>query len=301
MKRLISLVILLLLVLLACWYFLVKDYNYLVRFETKHNQGAVYSTVKNWLLDKHPEIDSLVTVEKNFPNYLVQDLFVNDSIIQLTWKIEELNDSTSKVKLYTKDLQDSFKQNLSAIYSKNDFVKRTIDLAQNLNQGLIVHEEDYKITPQKEVIEFPETFCACVHAESSIFSKANSMMEHIGVVMGYINRHDLQLMGDPMLQVLEWNKDTEAISYDFCFPIEFNYQLPKSDKLTLKTVGPFKAIQTNFNGNYRISDRAWYTALKSAENKGIPVVELPVEIYRNDPHIGAGAKDWLAEVYMPVK
>ena len=157
------------------------------------------------------------------------------------------------------------------------------------------------ISSHYKLANFPETFCACVNAKATIFTKANSMMDHINVVMGYINQHDIELVGDPMLQVLKWNKDTEDIEYDFCFPIEFDYQLPKAKGVIFKTVGPFKALQTNFNGNYRISDRAWYTSLLKAEKHNLSIIELPVEIYRNDPHVGAGELDWLAEVYMPLK
>ena len=131
-----------------------------------------------------------------------------------------------------------------------------------------------------EVASFPETFCACVNTKTTILTKANAMMDHINVIMGYIKGNDLQLVGDPMLQVLAWDKDSEAIEYDFCFPIEFDYQLPKAAGVRFKTVGPFKAIRADFNGNYRISDRAWYPLLNKAENDNISTTALPLEVYR---------------------
>lgn len=299
MKRTISLLAVAI-VGVAVWYFLIKDYNYVVRFTANHNQGTIYSTINNWLLDKHPEIDSIATIDRQFPSRIVQEFYAKDSVFELEWNIVAIADTVSQVILRSKDLKNRFKQNLEVIYKKNNFVARSIDLAQNLNKGLIAHAEDYKITP-KEATSFPETFCACVNAKATVFTKANSMMQHINSVMGYINRHDIELVGDPLLQVLKWDKVSEEIEYDFCFPIEFNYQLPPSKNLIFKTVGPFKALRTDFNGNYRISDRAWYSALNTAKRDGQPVIELPVEVYRNDPHVGAGELDWVAEVYLPLK
>lgn len=299
MKKIVALITLVV-IGIGVWYFVIKDYNYVVRFKANHNQGTVYSTINNWLLDKHPEIDSIATVSREFPDRITQEFYAKDSIFKLSWHITKTTDSTSKVKLYSTDLKNTFKQNLEAVYKKNDFVARSIELAKNLNKGLVAHEKDYKTTA-KEVTEFPETFCACVTAKATIFTKANSMMDHINIVMGYINRQNIELVGDPLLQVLSWDKNSEEIEYDFCFPIEFSYQLPPSNNLTFKTVGPFKALRTDFNGNYRISDRAWYAGLNNAKKTGNSVIELPVEVYRNDPHVGAGELDWLAEVYLPLK
>ena len=62
-----------------------------------------------------------------------------------------------------------------------------------------------------------------------------------------------------------------------------------------------RALKTIFNGNYKISDRAWFSIIDYASTKGVEIEQLPVEIFRNDPHSGGNPLEWEAEVYMPIK
>ena len=82
MRKWISTLVLLLLGL-SIWYFLIKDYNYLVRFQANHNAGTVYSTINNWLLDRLPDIDSVAVVAHQYPERIVQEVYIKDSILSI--------------------------------------------------------------------------------------------------------------------------------------------------------------------------------------------------------------------------
>ena len=60
-----------------------------------------------------------------------------------------------------------------------------------------------------------------------------------------------------------------------------------------------KALMAIYNGNYITSDRAWYALLDYAEKNEIPITGLPLEIFYNNPNMGADEKNWKAEVFMP--
>ena len=48
MKKRLSYIIFLLIVAVGTWYFFIKEYDYLVTFETKNAPGIVYQKLLNW-------------------------------------------------------------------------------------------------------------------------------------------------------------------------------------------------------------------------------------------------------------
>ncbi len=50
-------------------------------------------------------------------------------------------------------------------------------------------------------------------------------------------------------------------------------------------------LKADFNGNYRISNYAWYYLLDEAERKGLNISPTPIEVYLNDPHEGGRVYD----------
>ena len=60
-------------------------------------------------------------------------------------------------------------------------------------------------------------------------------------------------------------------------------------------------LQTEYNGNYITSDRAWYKLINSAKNKNIPIEKLPIEVYYTNPNFGGNELDRKAEIFVPIK
>lgn len=297
-------IILLLLILLlgaGIWYF-SKGYNYKITFKTPHAPGTVYSSLLNWKIAESDKIDSLATENKHTFNSVEQSLFIGDSIFSYDWKIERVNDSVSSVTAYIKDINNSFSQNLSAIYSKNDFVKKNINLVEAFMNSLYVHRKDYKVKIEDgDYHEFNRTFCTYLRVKSQVFLKGQTMVSNIGIIMDYLKGNEIPLTGDPYLEVVDWDMENEIITYDFCFPINYSDKLPPASDIKFKYSKEISGLKAIFNGNYRLSDRAWYELLDHAERNDIKLKGFPVEIYRNDPHVGYGELDWVAEVYWAVE
>ena len=77
--------------------------------------------------------------------------------------------------------------------------------------------------------------------------------------------------------------------------------MPDTKTINFKQTEEFKALKAIFNGNYRLSDRAWYELIDHAQSLGLDFEMTPHEIFRNDPHSGGNELEWVAEVYLPVK
>jgi len=126
------------------------------------------------------------------------------------------------------------------------------------------------------------------------------MLYSIGDLMGYINENEIELQGDPYLEVTKWNEEAATIEYNFCFPIAKSDALPASDLVFFKESPAFRAIKAEFNGNYAIANNAWYYLLDYAEQNNLKVKSLPTELYLDDPQSGGDAMNWKAHIYLPL-
>ncbi len=300
-KKQVGLLIGLILIGILVWHFAIKDYNYRISFTTKDSPGLVYSNLNSWNFIKElPDSSEVSVIEKHPFKSITQQVKVNDSLFEYRWELEKWADSLTKVTVFVTDLNNQFKQNISSPFVKNDFVKRSILTVKDLGEEWVNYRDKFRIGEVTKA-NFAKQFCAYITVNSKVTEKAGTMIRNIADVMGFINTNNLDLQGDPFLQVTQWDTQAGTITYDFCFPIKREDTLSNSTLVKFKEVPEFSGIKTVFNGNYSISDKAWYTLLDYAQAHKINIDLLPVEIYRNDPHTGGNPLEWEAEVFMPIQ
>lgn len=288
------------LILCCGWYFFIKDHDYRITFQTKQAPGIVYSNLTGWN-NWEPKTNNAVTTTSRTPfSKLTQELKVSDSIFEIDWVIKRKNDSVTKVISLIKDQENSFVQKIKVPFVKTDFVKRSLATVKRIKKGLETFEETYKVS-SIEKAEIPEQFCAFVTVESKLHEKANKMIQYNATVMDYLAKNEVKLSGKPFLEVTSWNLEEDVITFNFCFPVPEKDDYIKSNEIKFKTTDKKEALKATFNGNYRISDKAWFTIMDYAETNNIEIELLPTEIFYNDPHSGGNWLDWVAEVYMPLK
>ena len=301
MRRKFGFVILTVFLISLIWYLFLKGYNHRIQFETKHASGTVYATLNDWKYTELLGVDSLVKVSSEPFSTVNHRLFIGDSVLNYNWHFKKKNDSVSIVELYCSDEKNSLLQNVILPFKTNAFKKRNIALATNVMNGLHAHNEDFKVDSIfAEAVTVRPAYCAYISMESSIYEKSNTMIRNIGLIMNYIRENNIPLTGDPYLQVTNWDQKEEQIQFDFCFPIVQQDSLPPVESIKFKKTAGFRALKAIFNGNYRLSDRAWYALVDHAASENIDVIPMPLEIYKNDPHSGGNEMSWVAEVYMPI-
>jgi len=293
--RIIKFIFLFVLVAGLTWYFLLKDYNYKVTFTTAQSPGIVY----DHLLELKDGNNLIELIERTPFKSVNQKIISSDSIFSINWLLEKKNDSTTLVVVKIKDEESSFKQNLCAIFIKNDFVKKSISIVKDFRDVLIENAQNYKLSNVTKAV-IPEQHCAYISLESKRDQKASTMTKNIYIVMYYIKDNNLELVGDPFLEITEWDIDNDIIKFDFCFPIKEQNTFPETNAVSFKKTTEKEALKVIFNGNYAVSNMAWYKLMDYAETNHIDIDLLPVEFYLNDPHTGGNDLEWEAEVYMPI-
>lgn len=296
MKRKISLVIVSILIAFLGWYLFVKPNDYLITFKANTFPGAINQTIKSW--DKR--MQSNVPLEQDGLLNIKQQLKFGDSIVQYDWEIIPITDSTSKIKVSIKDLNNSFMNKLMIPFTSTVIEKRSKKNLVNFNQYLNNHIKNFKVSIIGED-EIKPTFCAYLTVRGLQAQKAFEMMRDHPFLSGFVKQNNLDLNGSPFVEITKWNIETDSVEYNFCYPIRKSDSLPKNDEIRYKDFKGVKAIKAIYNGNYITSDRAWYKLLDYAQKNNIEVVKTPVEIFYDNPNTAGNELDWKAEIFMPIK
>lgn len=282
------------------WYLFIKDYHYKITFKTSQAPGIVYSTIIGWN-NWEPKSKKVVSTKSKIPfSKISQELKVSDSVIGIHWLINRESDSITKVTAHLKDLEHNLAQKLKIAFTKTDFVKRSLTTLKHIREGINEHQKEYKLSLIEKAL-FPEKTCACTTLTGKLNEKAKLMIAHTIDVLEYTRDNEINIIGDPFLEVTTWNLNEDLITFDFCFPIAQQNNYPKSKLVKVKTIKEQLVLKTVFNGNYRISDRGWFTLLDYANRNNIEVETKPIEVFLNDPHSGGDELEWEAEIYLPIK
>ncbi|WP_396591507.1 GyrI-like domain-containing protein [Allomuricauda sp. R78024] len=296
MKRKISLVIVSILIAFLGWYLFVKPNDYLITFKANTFPGAINQTIKSW--DKR--MQSNVSLEQDGLLNIKQQLKFNDTIVQYDWEIIPITDSTSKIKVRVKDLNNSFMNKLMIPFTSTVIEKRSKKNLVNFNQVLNNHVKNFKVSVVGED-ELKSTFCAYLTVKGLQSEKAFGMMRDHPFLSGFVKQNNLKLNGSPFTEITKWNVQNDSIEYNFCYPIIKSDTLPVNNEIKYKDFEGTKALKAIYNGNYITSDRAWYKLLDYAQKNNIEVVKTPVEIFYDNPSIGGNELEWKAEIFMPIK
>jgi len=300
MKKRLRYIILLLLVALGTWYFFIKEYDYIVTFETKNAPGIVYQKLLNWNQGRATKDE--VSIISNVPFSQVKlEVSKENSKTLMDWQFQSTSDSITKVKVYFKDPNHSLSERFKLLYGGSNLVRNSIETAKKVRTELKAHTTRYKVQIPEEAI-IPERYCACTKTDSiKMLMKANNMMRENAILSDFLVRNDLSVTDFPLLQVTRWDRKTEEIDFEFCFPVPKDKEYLPIQGVYLKSIPTRKALKTIFNGNYLISDRAWYNTIDYADRNQIDIEPYPIEFYYNDPHSGTNELTWIAEVYFPLK
>ena len=283
----------------SLWYFLIRDYNYRIAFNSSQVPGIVYDHILNWKTSNQNDKLVISTVDRIPFREIDQRWTIGDSIFSVRWVIDKDKSSRTMVKAYIKDEQHGLKQNLLVPFLNNEFVNRSVSTVQQIGEDLLNNSSNFKISEVTKG-QIPEMHYAYIELESRISEKAAVMVRNIGIVMNYIKSNNITLTSQPFLEITEWDIAEDRIKFNFCFPVEERESFPKTDLVQFRVSKKRDALKTIFNGNYRISDKSWYAILDHAQENNITIDQLPIEIYLNDPHSGGNDLEWEAEVYMPL-
>lgn len=275
-------------------YLFVMPSDYKVSFKANALPGTINQTLKVWNAELKGDLTTHKTIDK-----LTQVIKFGDSTQTYNWNFKAITDTSSVVTVCIKDNDHSVMNRLKKPFSDIPLALQSSKTVNKFYEYLNEHLDQIKITYDGES-ELESTFCAYVPIKGKQSDKAKGMMQNYGLLATVMGNNSVELNGPPFVEITHWDKVTDSISYNFCFPIKRSDKLPEHPVIKYKRIFATNALKATYNGNYITSDRAWYTLIKKAESLNKDIELTPIEYFHNNPNFGGDAINWKAEIYMPL-
>lgn len=283
------------LMVVALWYVL-KPYDYTVAFKSEAGIGTINQTLKLW----NDNLKQSQPMQQIAMNELVQKIKLDTTDYVFHWKLNRVNDSTTKINIGIKDPQHSLSNKIDILFNNSNFEKNVKQIMDDFILILNTHLKKFEVRIIGKT-SFPTTYCAYIPIKTKQFLKGKGMMENYDVLTNFLIENGVELNGPPMIEVISWDTETDSIFFNFCFPILKKENLPMHPNIKYKEIKGLNAIKALYHGNYITSDRAWYSVLDYAKTNSIPLKNTPIEIFNNNPAMGGDELNWQTEIYLPIR
>lgn len=290
----------------SVWYLFIKKYDYQFTMEAKYGPGSVYNEISEWKR-LNPDISKdniAVSQGEPFKNLTQKVYSFDDEAVEFYWEFEKRNDSLTDVVLNVRSENNSLGNRLDIM---NPFVES--NYIDSLKQHLLAYrlrlqnyQTAYRIQITDSIVNSPALDCIC-HTSKNIpvKGKAVEMVKTIDILEDYLLNRDLKLTGSPFVQVIKWNRDENIIDFDFCFPVNLPRDSRPNGEVKFREIPSSKSLKAVFNGNYRLSHKAWFDLLYTAEEMELKTDGLPLEVFFNNPNVeSTSSTTWKAEIYLPI-
>lgn len=287
------------------WYLFIKKYDYQFETTARYGPGAVSYELSEWkTLESNGDSKEIEIVDRSDFNSLTQRIKLDSAnSLEFKWELEKINDSATAITLNVLSQKNKLANRIDIVnpFQESRYIDTLKEQVLSFKRSLIEHQNQYKITPEKSIVETPEMECICSNSKNiPLTGKATEMMSTISLLENYVLKNKINLNGFPFLKVTNWDRERDLIDFDFCFPVEDLSKLKETSEISLKEYPSQKALKLVFNGNYRLSHVSWFDLVYMAQDRGIEVEEGPMEIYHDNPKIDSDHLNWIAEIYLPV-
>ncbi len=279
-------------------YLFLKPADYIAAFNTETSTGNLFHEI-----NAYTTLSDSLTVKNEIAReeyrYIEQEIAFKERNYKLRWEVEQLTDSSSRVTLKVTEPGNSLRNRALMYFEELPVELHTKELIYDFKDILDDNLDRFRVRVVGESVS-PDSFCACYSTTSTPEKKAREMMRHYNYITGFLNKHELPLRGNPMVQVTDYNEETNEIAFDFCFPVDQTDSLPEHPEIFYKKIEASPSIKAVFNGNYIHSNRAWYSIYDYAVKRDKELAKLPLEIYHDNPNQGGNELAWTTEIFMPL-
>lgn len=284
------------LVVAGICYLILKPGDYVIGFKTRSSTGNVLHELRAWTTLAKKDV---LKFTDSSQNAMVQEVRLNGKLYTAQWNVSSLNDSTTKVRMAISEPGAMWKNRLLMWFTDLPVEQDGESLAREFLKAIDHNLENFRVKINGETLS-PEFYCACIQTSSTPEKKALQMMRNYNYISGFLLENNLKLEGIPMVKVLEYDRDINQITFNFCFPIKEKDSMPEDKDIFYQHIAPFKALKATFRGNYIHSNRAWYSMEDYALHHKLNMEITPLEVYHDNPNNGGDELLWTTEIYMPL-
>jgi effector-binding domain-containing protein len=299
MKKKIGIFCSVVLFLFLGWYFGIKASDYTITFTAKAASGTVFQGIQEWSnIQKQKRKEHFTVVEKNNFDYLKQQMTVGDTAYTYVWEITPLNDSVSKVSVGINENGKSWYNKITAPFFATKFRTEQIRKVKDLREGLNEHLKNLKVRIDGDGTSKP-VYVAYIQLKSVLQEKAQTMIGNDAAITGFLYTHKIKIIDRPYVEIVDWDLDTEAIVFNYCFPIDPSTKAIVDANVKFKTIPALKGLKATYYGNFRTSDRAWFALMDYAKKHDLKIKNTALEHFLANPFNGGEELEWETQIIMP--
>jgi effector-binding domain-containing protein len=298
-KKKITIVVSTLFALFLVWYLVIKETDYRISFKVKAATGTVFQGVQEWTtaqLLKDKEMYTLVE-KRNF-DFIKQEMKKGNVQMEYSWDITSINDSITKVSVGIREMDHSLYNKLTAPFFNTEFKKEQIRKMTDFRKGLNDHLKNFKVKIEGEGVS-EEIFVAYISLQSVLQAKAQNMIANDASLTGVLLDNKIKIIGKPYVEITNWDLDKEIVDFNYCFPIDKNAKIIENGIVKFKTIPAIKGLKATYYGNFRTSDRAWFTLRDYAAKRNLKLENKVLEHFLANPFNGGDELEWETKIIIP--
>ncbi len=277
------------------WYLFLKSYDVQANFQVNAYPGTVVQIIKTWS-------SSLPEAEITFQDSIYsigQKITIENDTYFYDWVVEQSDKGSSEITVLIQKDGHSLAERLALPFVETKLESSAKGLIKELRNTINSHLDITNVRIEG-VVDFDSVFCVYLPVKATQYGKAYGMMRYYSALSFFVSDNDLMPNGVPIVEITSWKMSTDNLAFDFCYPIQFQTELPLDSIFRYKWIPKQKAIKAIYNGNYITSDRAWFELLNYAHQKGMKVSPKPIEVFYDNPNFGNNEKNWKAEIFLPL-
>lgn len=283
------------------WYLFIKKSDYIISFKVKAATGTVFQGIQEWAIaDAKLQNNTYKLIDKINFSSIEQEISNESESINYSWEINSVNDSITKVSVAINEKNESIYNRLTAPFFNTTFKQQEINKIKSFKEAINQHLKNLKVKINGVGIS-EETFVAYISLKSAQQEKAQTMIMSDGKITGFLLKNKIKIIGKPYLEVTKWDDIAEKVEFNYCFPIDKNTTVIQDSLVKFKTLPALKGLKATYHGNYRTSDRAWFSLLDYAKNHDYELNKKPLEHYFANPFNGGDELKWETIIIIPFK
>ena len=290
-----------LILILSLWYFFVKTNDFEVVINAKTSPGTIYKSVLKWNKGLNKSNVSTDVTESEPFSSIIHTYNFEDYALEMDWKMDNLNDSITKVSIGINDLKNSLGSRFKKLLGISPVEELLDQEFSGFNTVLTSHLNDFSVKIDGEETT-PASFVAYINITCDQSQKAFNMINNSSYINSFLKKNGFKIISNPFLEILDWDKKTGQLNFNFCFPIQQRNEMPLHESIKYKMVTAKKSLKATFHGNYTYTDEAWYALHEYIQDHQLKTANIITEIFYENPHVAA-EKDinWEAAIYMEIE
>lgn len=282
-------------------YLITRSCDYRASFMVKTTPEIAYYHIHNWDIWNRKQTGATFEITGKTPvSGLSNRVLLKDTTLVFNWEIKEINDSTTQVRACVSDPGRKISNRLTSPFINTPFRKSVRSNLMDMMRRMELMLPKFRYEFQGNS-SFEERACVCISHHSTRKGKAMSMISSVVELNQFVKQNKLELDMHPLVIIDDWDETNDSIKFDFCFPIKRIGSVPEHPVIKFRTLKGMDAVQTDFFGNYSLSDIAWYNLYAECKELGYRSNRTLIEVYHNDPHSGGDELEWKAEIFLGIE